>query len=730
MLTEVSYFDRINLESLFCRHTGLVLLAYSPKLVIAKPIQPSIGQADSMNRDFVKTAYAILVMAMCSGFQSIVDAQQPITVRISSERAITSPISPLITGNFIERSIGRQVDGMWAEMIYNRTFQENIPPFTPAVWGWLQMDPEHYNGNAPFWHSGYEQNDWELINPAASSKRRTLGEESHLGKGSLIVNNESEGTPAGMKQKGIYLEQNREYLFSIFGGYYTGWGLKTSPSLDGFPPVYEELLKTKTITVSLVTETTGKTIFSKNLNFASTQQQFDMKFTPEGFTGRATLEISFHWKGELLLSWCSLMPADNQNGWRKEVVEALREIGPPVIRFPGGCFASFDRWQDAIGPRNHRVPRAGYFWGGLESNEVGIDEFLSLCEMIDCQPQITINMMTGSPLSASELVDYCNGTDASCMGRLRKENGIQRTTKVTYWEMDNENGRKWSALQYAGEINRFAVAMREVDPDIRIMMDIYSFPYELEWLPQMLEVAGRQVDYVITRERSVDYIQQVMKILDECNRKNQTHIGVVNTEWIADANVSEPFSISTVPLEHDWSARNIYEQGLSYRQIRWFYALSSASTILDFMSLGGTVHLANFNNCANTWGGNIIECSKEGIWKSANGEVFTFYKDFKDRYPLRSDVKNENRLVRILACETEDGIILNVVNKSEKAASLKLTLPDGYRPVSLETLYAPDKLSRTYLDHTDLIYETNTLINTRTAEIKPLSVNRFVYRKK
>lgn len=698
--------------------------------MIAKPIQPSIGQADRMNRDFVKTASAVLFFILCPGFQPAGTAQQPITVRITGERASVTPISPLITGNFIERNIGRQVDGMRAEMIYNRTFQDNIPPFTPAVWGWLQMDPDHYNSNAPFWHSGYEQNDWELINPAGSSRRRTLGEESHLGQSSLIVNNASEGTPAGIKQTGIYLKAGKEYLFSIFGGYYTGWGLKSSPSLDGYPPVYEELLKTKPVTVSVVSEATGATLFSESLNFASTQQQFDLKFTPNNYTGRATLVISFPWKGELLLSWCSLMPADHQNGWRKEVVDALREISPSIIRYPGGCFASFDRWQDAIGPRNQRVPVEGYFWGGLEPNEAGIDEFLLLCELIGCQPQITINMMTGTPRSAAELVEYCNGPDDSNMGRLRKSYGIQRAVKVSYWEMDNENGRKWSALQYAREINRFAAAMREVDPNIRLMMDLYSFPYELEWLPQMLEVAGRQVDYVITRERSVEYIGKVVKILDDYNRKNQTAIGVVNTEWIADANVTEPFSIATVPLEHDWSARNVYEQGLNYRQIRWFYALSSASTILYFMSLGGTVHLANFNNCANTWGGNIIECSKEGVWKSPNGEVFKFYKDFKDLYPLRSEVKNENPLVRILACETEEGIILNVVNKGEKGARLKLSLPDGVRPGLWETLSAPDKLSRTYIGHSDLVYENGTLESARGAEIKPLSVNRFVFRKK
>jgi len=694
--------------------------------VIAKPIQPSIGQVDSMNRHHSwGLLFSFLLLA--TGNPQGSSAQQTIKVRVTGERTSTLPISPLITGNFIERSIGRQVDMMRAEMIYNRTFRDDIPPFSPAVWGWLQMDREHYNSNAPFWHSGYEQFDWELINPSGSFKRRTLGEESHVGFNSLVINNESDEVPAGIRQRGIYLEKGRKYLFSIMGGYYTGWGLKSSPSLPGYPPVYEELLKTRTLMVSFVSEETHDTVYSKTLDIASTQQQFNLEFAPGDFSGRVILDISFRWKGELLLSFCSLMPADNLKGWRREAVEVLKEIGPTIIRFPGGCFASFDNWKDATGPGNQRVPQVSYFWGGLESNDAGIDEFLSLCEMIGCQPQITVNMMSGTPFSAAELVAYCNGPDDSHMGRLRKENGVKRTGKVTYWEMDNENGRKWSAPQYARQVVRFAEAMRAVDPEIRIMMDIYSFPYELDWLPQMLEIAGKQVNYVITREKSVEYIQKILKMLEDYNQKNNTGILVVNSEWIADENVTEPFKDPGVPMVHDWSIMNIYEQALNFRQIRWFYSLSSASTILDFMSVGGALHLANFNNCANTWGGNIIECSKEGVWKSANGEVFKFYKNFSDRYPLKSQIENGNDRVRILATETTAGIVVNVVNKGYAGVTLQLDLPSGYQPVFIETLYAPEKLSRAYMDRSDIKYEKNDIKSYRKTDIKPLSVNRMVF---
>jgi len=670
-----------------------------------------------------------MIFFLIAGFQINLPAQKPMKVRITGERTSEIPISKLITGNFIESGIGREVDGMWSEMIYNRTFQVDIPPFTTPVWGWLQMDKEYYNKNAPFWHSGYEEYDWELINPEDSSLKRTKGEESFIGFNSLIIKNESKGTFSGVKQKGIYIKQGRTYHFSLFGGYYTGWGLKSSPSLDGYPLVYQELLKTKTVTVCFLSEESRDTVFAKTLEFASTQQQFDLEFAPLNFTGRTTVEISFRWKGNVVLSWCSLMPSDNLNGWRKETVEALKEIGPPIIRFPGGCFASFHRWQNSVGPRNQRVPEISYFWGDLEPNDVGIDEFLSLCGMIGSQPQITINMMTGSPFNAAELVAYCNGPDESPMGRFRKENGVQRTGKVIYWEMDNENGRKWSALQYARQVIRYAVAMREVDPGIKIMMDNYSFPYELEWLPQMLEIAGKQVDFVITRERSVEYIQKLLKILDNYNLKNNTNIRPVNTEWLADENVTEPFTDPNVPMQHDWYVWNKYEHALGYKQIRWFYALNAASTVLDYMSLGGVFHLANFNNCANTWGGNIIECSKEGVWKSPAGEVFKFYKNFSDKYPLKSEVKGENQHVKVLACETEAGIVVNVVNTGDHDAGLILSIPAGFKSNNMETLCAPNKLSRTYIDHSDINYEKIEIKNPAKIMIKPLSINRIVFSK-
>ena len=182
-------------------------------------------------------------------------------------------------------------------------------------------------------------------------------------------------------------------------------------------------------------------------------------------------------------------------------------------------------------------------------------------------------------------------------------------------------------------------------------------------------------------------------------------------------------------------------------------ALNGAAQLLDFLSYGGDYYLTNFNNCVNTWGQNVIEASKEGAWLSPMGEVFKFFAYRDDRYPLRSrllgmknrnggnqvktDVYNDpnvdfplivNResqtdLYKVAACETEEGINLYFINKADKPIELQQILPSGYKPVRMEVLYAPDRLARTYLDHSDLQCEECSLKG-KSVRLKPLSVNR------
>ncbi len=97
-----------------------------------------------------------------------------------------------------------------------------------------------------------------------------------------------------------------------------------------------------------------------------------------------------------------------EHGFRKDVAQALKAVNPPVIRWPGGCFADFYHWKDGVEPREERPHRINLWWGGVETNEFGTDEFLQFCSLIGAEPYICLNVGSGSLEEALSWVEYCN----------------------------------------------------------------------------------------------------------------------------------------------------------------------------------------------------------------------------------------------------------------------------------------------------------------------------------
>src|ERR1043166_4619701 len=139
-----------------------------------------MDQSNSLTRRRLFGVAAAAVPAAMAAAES-----ETASIRISSRRLSEVPIERTIFGQFIEAGFGRQTEGMWSEMLYNRSFQP-IPPFSRWTWDWLGLKPEAYNSAAPFWHSGYEENDWELLAPNNSTKSRTLGTDTYKGMSSLV----------------------------------------------------------------------------------------------------------------------------------------------------------------------------------------------------------------------------------------------------------------------------------------------------------------------------------------------------------------------------------------------------------------------------------------------------------------------------------------------------------------------------------------------------------------
>ena len=155
----------------------------------------------------------------------------------------------------------------------------------------------------------------------------------------------------------------------------------------------------------------------------------------------------------------------NTRGLRNDVIEALKRIGPSVLRWPGGCFADDYHWRDGIGRRDERPRTVNINWGStVEPNDFGTHEFIDFCRLIGAEPYICANVGSGSPQEARDWVEYCNFAGDSSLAQLRQENGSEEPFNVKYWGIGNELWGCGGSLppdDYAIEVRRFASFMRD-----------------------------------------------------------------------------------------------------------------------------------------------------------------------------------------------------------------------------------------------------------------------------
>jgi alpha-N-arabinofuranosidase len=200
----------------------------------------------------------------------------------------------------------------------------------------------------------------------------------------------------------------------------------------------------------------------------------NLKFTAGAGTADGRLEISGTGAGDFQVGVVSLMPADNVDGWRPDTTALLRTLHSGMWRLPGGNFLSDHDWHDAIGNRDTRPPTYDHAWSAMQSNDVGMDEFMTLCRLIDVEPYITVNAGFGDANSAAEEVEYMNGPATNYWGALRAKNGHPAPYAVKYWDIGNEPYGWWqigkTTLEYfVLKHNEFAARMRKADPSIILM---------------------------------------------------------------------------------------------------------------------------------------------------------------------------------------------------------------------------------------------------------------------
>ena len=196
-------------------------------------------------------------------------------------------------------------------------------------------------------------------------------------------------------------------------------------------------------------------------------------------------------------------PMADEQGFRKDVMELVKGLKVPIVRYPGGNFVSGYNWVDGIGPRENRPRRLELAWSSIETNEIGIDEFADWAKKVNAEVMPAVNLGTGTPKEAGYMLEYCNHPSGTYWSDLRIKNGHKQPHKFKVWCLGNEMDGSWqicslSADEYGRKARETAKIMKWIDSDVELVAcgssntELPSYP---EWDRKVLEYVYDYIDY-------------------------------------------------------------------------------------------------------------------------------------------------------------------------------------------------------------------------------------------
>ncbi|MCD7834178.1 MAG: alpha-N-arabinofuranosidase [Lachnospiraceae bacterium] len=356
-------------------------------------------------------------------------------------------------------------------------------------------------------------------------------------------------------------------------------------------------------------------------------------------------------------------PIENVNGMRQDVVEALKEIRVPVLRWPGGCFADEYHWKDGIGPKANRKKMINTHWGGVvEDNSFGTHEYFELCRQIGCETYVNGNVGSGSVQEMSEWVEYMTFEGVSPMADLRADNGHEAPWKVDFFGVGNENwgcGGNMNPEYYGNLYRRYQTYVRDYHKDYKINKICCGANVDdYEWTRTVLDTCfrrnnpdqhgfmnGLSLHYYVhpngwqhkgsatdfdeaTWYRTMDkalYMEELVTkhgaIMDEFDPEKQ--IGLIVDEWGTWYDV-EP---GTNP-------------GFLYQQNTIRDALVAGITLNIFNKHSDRVKMANIAQMVNVLQSVILTDGAQML-KTPTWYVFRMYRDHQDATLVESSIETE-----------------------------------------------------------------------------------------
>lgn len=342
------------------------------------------------------------------GWEREADQATPLTLQRKDPEDLL--VSPYLFGSNLEHTRSCLYTGLSAQMVRNRKFAGK---------------PTACEGCAMEWFPLGKRAVFALDEPYTRH-----GEGYHMKRttecNSVSIFNPFQGETAGMGQHGVAISQGQPYLF--------GMVVKTQNPVE--------------FAVSL-TDRAGKEVYCRTTftGEGADWTRFEVELTPQAADPDADLRICWEEAGHVCVGAISLLPKDHFHGMRRDVVEAMKELGIKVLRWPGGNFAGEFNWMDGLLPVDMRAPFQSYL--GLETqphtmgydySEINTDDFIALCREIGAEPFITINPCWNTPEENAAWVEYCNGDASTPYGKLRAQRGHQEPYNVQLWSLGNEFG--------------------------------------------------------------------------------------------------------------------------------------------------------------------------------------------------------------------------------------------------------------------------------------------------
>jgi len=526
---------------------------------------------------------------------------------------VGEPISKYVYGQFIEH-LGRCIyGGIWAEMLEDRKF---------------------------YYAVGAEKSPWR---PFDENSVEMVRQDSFVGDHTPKI-----AAGHGIRQRGLGLVEGKSYEGYVW--------LKAAE-------------KTVSVQVSLIWDTgkTDRELQTITLrNVGATYTKYPLKFTAGKRTDDAILAIKSI-DGSCFLGTASLMPDDNVQGMRADTLALLKELDSPVYRWPGGNFVSGYDWKDGIGDRDRRPPRKNPAWTGVEHNDMGIDEFMAFCRILDTEPYIAVNSGLGGVKSAVEELQYANGTADTPMGTLRAANGHAEPYRVKWWGIGNEMYGGWQLgniplEQYVTRHNEFAEAMRTEDASAVLV----AVGDAGKWSEGMMQHCADHMDLISEHfyvQEKPGLIAHVLQVADRVRAKADAHRGYRKA---FDSLKGKDIRIALDEWNYWYGPHVFGELGT-----RYFLkdALGIAAGLNEYARNSDIMFMANYAQTVNVIG--CIKTSKTDAAFATTGLVLKLYRQHFGVLPLK--VATEHPL-DVMAALSEDRNTLTVAVVNPTMRQLEIPL--------------------------------------------------------